>query len=154
MFWLCKVKHVKEHLYLSYCHYLTYKTVNYSSNSIKINLRWLFWKKLIQSRSGRPPPKFQINIKIQLHVARVSRLSFRFLWLWFRKQFLQNFNCSNLWLYLNNSLNAVNINQSVQKQPNFYVLFCIFPIFACNTFVKIRFYALCFANNNASRYFF
>ena len=27
-------------------------------------------------------PKFKVNIKIQLHVARVSRLSFRFSWLW------------------------------------------------------------------------
>ena len=28
-----------------------------------------------------PPPKFQVNIEIQLNTARVSRLSFRFLWL-------------------------------------------------------------------------
>ena len=29
-----------------------------------------------------PPPKFQVNINIQLNTARVSRLSFCFLWLW------------------------------------------------------------------------
>ena len=69
----------------------TYKTVNYSSNSIKINLSLL---RLMQSRPGHQP-KFQVNIKIQLNAARVSsnikiqlnaarvsRLSFRFLWLW------------------------------------------------------------------------
>ena len=27
----------------------------------------------------RPPPKFQVNIRIQLNTARVFRLSFRFL---------------------------------------------------------------------------
>ena len=31
-----------KHLYLLYCLYLTYKTVSYSSNSIKNNLRLLF----------------------------------------------------------------------------------------------------------------
>ena len=56
---------------------LTYKIVNYSSNSIKINLPFMFWKKLMQSCS-----KFQVDIKFQLNAARVSRLSFRFLWLW------------------------------------------------------------------------
>ena len=33
---------------------LTYKTVNCSSNYIKINLRLLFWKKLMKSRPGHP----------------------------------------------------------------------------------------------------
>ena len=33
---------------------LTYKTVNCSSNCIKINLRLLFWKKLMKSRPGHP----------------------------------------------------------------------------------------------------
>ena len=40
-----------KHLYWLYYHYVTYKTVNYSSNSIKINLRLLFWKNLMQSHS-------------------------------------------------------------------------------------------------------
>ena len=35
----------------------------------------------VDAESLRPPPKFQINIKIQLTTSRVSRLSFRFLWL-------------------------------------------------------------------------
>ena len=43
-----------KHLYWLYYHYVTYKTVNYSSNSIKINLRLLFWKRLMQSRPGHP----------------------------------------------------------------------------------------------------
>ena len=69
MLLLCKVKHIKEycdnfshllgsseltlkHLRWQYYPYLTYKTDNYSSNCIKINLRLLFWKKLMQSRLG------------------------------------------------------------------------------------------------------
>ena len=38
--------------------------------------------KKVDIESLQPPPKFQVNIKIQLHASRVSRLSFRFLWLW------------------------------------------------------------------------
>ena len=37
--------------------------------------------KKVDGESPRPPPKFQVNIKIQPHPARVSRLFFRFLWL-------------------------------------------------------------------------
>ena len=33
--------------------------------------------KKVDAESPRPPPKFQVNIKIQLHAALVSRLSFR-----------------------------------------------------------------------------
>ena len=35
--------------------------------------------KKVDAESLRPPPIFQVNIKIQLYAARVSRLSFRFL---------------------------------------------------------------------------
>ena len=35
--------------------------------------------KKVDAESLRPPPKFQVNIKIQLNTAHVSRLSFRFL---------------------------------------------------------------------------
>ena len=38
--------------------------------------------KKVDAESLRPPPKFQDNIKIQLHAARFYRLSFRFLCLW------------------------------------------------------------------------
>ena len=34
---------------------------------------------MVDAEPLRPPPKFQVNIKIQLNTARVSRLSFRFL---------------------------------------------------------------------------
>ena len=40
--------------------------------------------KKVDAESRRPPPKFQFDIKIQLHAACVSRLSFRFLWLWLK----------------------------------------------------------------------
>ena len=43
-----------KHLYLLCSHYLTHKTLNYSSNSITINLHLLFWKTLMQSCSGHP----------------------------------------------------------------------------------------------------
>ena len=42
-------------------------------------MRLIFWKRLMQSRSGHP---WYFNIKTQLNTARVSRLSFHFLWLW------------------------------------------------------------------------
>ena len=35
--------------------------------------------KIVDAESLRPHRKFQVNIKIQLHAARVSRLFFRFL---------------------------------------------------------------------------
>ena len=71
MLQLCKLKHIKEHLResflsieifstasetlcLQYCPYLTYKTVNYSSNCIKINLCLLFWKRFMQSHPSHP----------------------------------------------------------------------------------------------------
>ena len=38
-------------------------------------------------KSPWPPLKFQLNIKIQLHAACVSRLSLRFLWLCFHRPF-------------------------------------------------------------------
>ena len=37
--------------------------------------------KKVDAESLGPPPKFQVNIEIQLNTARVSRLSFHFLWL-------------------------------------------------------------------------
>ena len=40
--------------------------------------------KKVDAESLGPPPKFQVNIEIQLNTARVSRLSFRFLWLWYK----------------------------------------------------------------------
>ena len=36
--------------------------------------------KKVDAESLGPPPKFQVNIEIQLNTARVSRLSFRFLY--------------------------------------------------------------------------
>ena len=41
--------------------------------------------KKVGAESLGPPPKFQGNIEIQLNTVRVSRLSFRFLWLWINK---------------------------------------------------------------------
>ena len=38
-----------------------------------------FWRKYAESL--RPLPKFQVNMEIQLNMARVSRLYFCFLWL-------------------------------------------------------------------------
>ena len=38
--------------------------------------------KKVDAESLGPPPKFQVNIEIQLNMAHVSRLSFHFLWLW------------------------------------------------------------------------
>ena len=35
---------------------------------------------MVDAESLRLHPKFQVNIKIQLNTARISRLSFRFLW--------------------------------------------------------------------------
>ena len=35
--------------------------------------------KKVDGESPRPPPKLQVNIKIQPHAVRVSRLSFLFL---------------------------------------------------------------------------
>ena len=37
------------------------------------------------AESSRSPTKFQVNIKIQLHATHASRLSLRFLCLWFFK---------------------------------------------------------------------
>ena len=38
--------------------------------------------KKFDAESFQPSPKLQVNIKIQLNTARVSRLSFHFLWRW------------------------------------------------------------------------
>ena len=43
---------------------LTYKTVNYSSNSMKINLRLLLWKRLMQGRSCNPQ-NFSLILKFR-----------------------------------------------------------------------------------------
>ena len=56
-----------------------FNTVNYSSNSIKIKSLTIL--KEVDAESLRPPPNFQVTIKIQLDAACISRLSFRFLWL-------------------------------------------------------------------------
>ena len=44
--------------------------------------------KKVDAESLRPPPKFQVNIKIQLYTARLFRLSFRFLWLCWKEIYL------------------------------------------------------------------
>ena len=65
-----------KHLYWLYYHYVTYITVNYSSNSNKINFRLA----KVDAEPLWPPPKFQVNLKIQLNTVHASRLSLRFLY--------------------------------------------------------------------------
>ena len=77
-----------KHLCLYDYSYLTYKTVNYSSTSIKISWRWLFWKNLMQSRSGHLG-NFKLISKFS-YMRPVSRLSFLFLWLCFNTKSLCN----------------------------------------------------------------
>ena len=78
---------ISRHLLLrsiySHYHYLAYLTASCSYNCMKIIIRKLpsaltILKKVNAELLG-PPPKFQVNVKIQLIMARVSRLSFRFL---------------------------------------------------------------------------
>ena len=84
MLWQCKVKHIKENLLWSFSSVGIFSTASealvlilylsniynsqLSSNSIKINLCLLFWKKIV-AESLWPPPKFQVNIKIQLNLS-------------------------------------------------------------------------------------
>ena len=50
--------------------------------------------KKVDAESLGPPPKFQVNIKIQLNASRVSRQSFRSLWLChFLKKGIFTFSC-------------------------------------------------------------
>ena len=44
---------------------------------------------MVDAEPLRSPLKFQVNIKIQLNTASVSRLSFRFLWPWLMRWILQ-----------------------------------------------------------------
>ena len=53
-----------RHLYLLYYLYLTHKTVNYSSNSIKHNLRVAILKK-VDAESLRSPPKAKYGLCFQ-----------------------------------------------------------------------------------------
>ena len=82
-------------------------------------MRLPFWRKLMQSHSGHPP-KFQVNIEIQLNTAHVSRLSFCFLWLclkWCRAR-KEIFRTPSLYFWFN-GMNAL---------PQYWQIFIIFII--------------------------
>ena len=68
IFFICR--DLRNCLWNAWTYYLTYETVNYSSNSIKNNLGLIFWKK-VDAESLRPLPKYQVNVKIQLKTVRV-----------------------------------------------------------------------------------
>ena len=58
---------------------------------------------------AQSPPKFQVKINIQLNAARVSRLSIRFLWLWYisiysnKVQNMHELILGSVWNWLNMS---------------------------------------------------
>ena len=65
------------------------KTLNRTSFIHQVYFNHSHKKRKVNAESLRPPLKFQVNIKIQLRAARVSRLYFRFSWLCFNP-FLPN----------------------------------------------------------------
>ena len=98
-------------------HYLTYLTDNYIYNCMKIiitkeiSIFTCHFEESYAELLG-PPQKFQVNIKIQLNTVRVSRLSFRFLWLWCNKASITDQNLHK-------------INQIIQTTRLYYDVFLL-----------------------------